>query len=171
MPRKPEAYHLACMAMNAAQPRSDPDPLAEHDDEATEEAPEPGTAACHVRTYFPTSFTDRVCLTEAWKRQRDEKDAQSQAAMTKHFEQQPVRTNFVGWPYRKRMPQPARSTVSELLAQQQQMAYEADVVERLRQQAEREHIKLLGRTPDLANGRMEELLQNARELTKLSPAK
>ena len=124
-----------------------------------------------VTTYFPATYTERNSLSDEWRRAEAIRRAEAVARAEQLTEQQPqTKTNSIGWTTHSRKVEPAQPTVAELLEQQKAMAYEAGVVERMRQQAEREHIRLLGRTPDIAGGRMDTLLRRAREISTRNPA-
>ena len=118
-----------------------------------------------IRTYFPPTYTERTSLADDWRRQEAERREAAVAEAAEATKRTAAQHNSIGWPRPLRAVQPRTPTVAELLEQQKAMAFEADVVERMRQQAEREHIKLLGRTPDVAGGRMDAILARARALT------
>jgi hypothetical protein len=149
----------------AAQNESQDSAANQSDDSDTGD--EGGLMRHKITTYFPPTYTDRTSLADEWRRLETERKAKALAAAEDELRSQPAFTNTVGWvSRRKRTAVPNEQTVPEMLEQQRRMAYEADVIERMRQQAEREHVKLLGRTPDVASGRMDALLAETRRLTE-----
>jgi hypothetical protein len=89
-------------------------------------------------TFVPETFSDKPALWAQWRRD----DAELLA---------------------KRGGDPLR--LSELLAQQEARAAEATNLNERRYQYERKHMKVLDRTKDLTNGKLDDLLARARELT------
>ncbi len=92
-------------------------------------------------TYVPETFCDKGALWAQWKRDDNELLAK-----------------------RNNVP----FTLSELLAQQDARMGDADTLNERRYQYERKHMKILDRTKDLSNGKIDELLARARELTRES---
>ena len=153
---KTDAYVHACIAIKEAC------------DVPPEELDDPsdfGTVAATVRTYFPSTLGDRMSLADKWRKTAADEAAAKQLAAEKAAAAAPVQRNGVGWVRPRKKPQVEETPLTELMAEQQRMLYEANVVEKLRLQAERDYVKLLSRTPDIANGRLDDLLAETRRIT------
>ena len=192
MDHRSEQVRAACMALNDAArakqaarverrqmralkkklkgtEQDDAPSCSESSDGTDDDGDGPGLMAHKVTTYFPATYTERNSLSDEWRRAEAERRAAAIAEAEHQSSQQPMRVNHVGWTAAPKRVAPVEPTVKELLEQQAAMAYEAGVVERMRQQAEREHIRLLGRTDDVAGGRMDAILRRAREISLRDP--